>query len=44
MEMLISKGFEPTRSLVLSFGFDEEISGKQVCVPVGEFDLSGSCI
>ncbi|KAG6821197.1 hypothetical protein H0H93_004017 [Arthromyces matolae] len=27
VEMLIKSGFKPTRTLVLSFGFDEEISG-----------------
>ena len=32
VEYLISAGFEPTRSLVLAFGFDEESSGTQVCI------------
>lgn len=30
METLIQSGFKPTRTLVLSFGFDEEISGYRV--------------
>jgi Gly-Xaa carboxypeptidase len=30
IESLISKGFEPTRSIVLAFGFDEEASGTYV--------------
>ena len=30
MEYLVSVGFEPTRTLVLAFGFDEESSGTQV--------------
>ncbi|KAG5724904.1 Carboxypeptidase S [Termitomyces sp. T112] len=29
VETLIKSGFKPTRTLVLSFGFDEEISGRQ---------------
>ncbi|EON96418.1 putative carboxypeptidase s protein [Phaeoacremonium minimum UCRPA7] len=29
VEMLIHAGFEPKRTLVLSFGFDEEISGRR---------------
>jgi Gly-Xaa carboxypeptidase len=28
IETLLEKGFKPTRSIVLSFGFDEEASGK----------------
>ena len=27
IETLLEKGFKPTRSIVLSFGFDEEASG-----------------
>jgi len=30
VEYLVSAGFEPTRSLVLAFGFDEESSGIHV--------------
>ena len=30
VEMLIGKGFVPTRPVVLSFGFDEEASGDLV--------------
>ncbi|KAI2466074.1 carboxypeptidase S [Annulohypoxylon bovei var. microspora] len=29
VELLIDAGFKPTRTLILSFGFDEEISGAQ---------------
>ncbi|KAI8958656.1 carboxypeptidase s [Daldinia sp. FL1419] len=29
VELLIGAGFEPKRTLILSFGFDEEIQGKQ---------------
>ncbi|KAI0534912.1 peptidase family M20/M25/M40 [Xylaria digitata] len=29
VELLINAGFEPKRTLILSFGFDEEISGRQ---------------
>ncbi|KIY67415.1 carboxypeptidase S [Cylindrobasidium torrendii FP15055 ss-10] len=29
VESLLEKGFQPTRSVVLSFGFDEEVSGPQ---------------
>jgi len=29
-ETLISNGFQPTRTIVLAFGFDEEVSGKEV--------------
>ena len=32
VEYLVSAGFEPTRPLVLAFGFDEESSGMQVRV------------
>ena len=27
IESLIERGFKPTRSIVLTFGFDEEVSG-----------------
>lgn len=30
LESLISKGFNPTRTLILGFGFDEETGGKAV--------------
>lgn len=30
VETLISNGFQPTRTVVLAFGFDEEVSGPQV--------------
>lgn len=29
IELLLSAGFEPKRTIILSFGFDEEISGRQ---------------
>ncbi|KAI0599173.1 peptidase family M20/M25/M40 [Biscogniauxia sp. FL1348] len=29
VELLVDAGFEPKRTLILSFGFDEEISGRQ---------------
>jgi Gly-Xaa carboxypeptidase len=29
MEMFLEAGFEPKRTIVLSFGFDEEISGRE---------------
>ncbi|KAG5645625.1 hypothetical protein DXG03_005616 [Asterophora parasitica] len=31
IESLIERGFKPARTVVLSFGFDEEISGRYVC-------------
>ena len=31
VEYLVSAGFEPARTLVLAFGFDEESSGMEVC-------------
>ena len=31
VEYLVSASFEPTRTLVLAFGIDEESSGQQVC-------------
>ena len=31
IEELIKSGFKPTRSVVLAFGFDEEVSTGQVC-------------
>ena len=34
VEYLASAGFEPTRSLVLAFGFDEESSGTQVRITI----------
>lgn len=40
VEYLVSAGFEPARTLVLAFGFDEESSGAQACTfPPNEFDL-----
>ena len=30
METLLGAGFQPTRKIVLSFGFDEEVSGVYV--------------
>jgi acetylornithine deacetylase/succinyl-diaminopimelate desuccinylase-like protein len=30
VESLIELGFKPTRTIVLAFGFDEEVSGSQV--------------
>lgn len=30
LESLIQRGFQPRRSIVISFGFDEEASGKEV--------------
>ena len=33
VEVLISAGFKPTRSVVLAFGFDEECGGSFVRIP-----------
>jgi hypothetical protein len=33
IESLLEKGFKPTRTVVLSFGFDEEVSGIRVRFP-----------
>ena len=30
VETLLERGFQPTRTFVLAFGFDEEISGREV--------------
>ena len=30
--MLLEHGFKPTRSVILAFGFDEEINGLRVCI------------
>jgi acetylornithine deacetylase/succinyl-diaminopimelate desuccinylase-like protein len=32
IEVLLEKGFKPTRTVVFSFGFDEEAGGYQVCL------------
>lgn len=32
IESLLAKGFKPTRTFVLAFGFDEEASGREVCL------------
>ncbi|KAI7560556.1 carboxypeptidase S [Hortaea werneckii] len=39
LEGLLEAGFEPRRSIVLSFGFDEEISGTQGAGKLAEFLL-----
>ena len=33
VEVLLEHGFKPTRSVILAFGFDEEINGLRVRVP-----------
>lgn len=32
VESLLEKGFQPTRTVVLAYGFDEEVSGHRVCI------------
>ncbi|KZW02631.1 Zn-dependent exopeptidase [Exidia glandulosa HHB12029] len=39
LESLISKGFNPTRTLILGFGFDEETGGKAGAQSIGEYLL-----
>ena len=39
VETLIENGFKPTRSIVLSFGFDEEASGPQGAERLADFLL-----
>ncbi|KAL8277506.1 hypothetical protein RQP46_010061 [Phenoliferia psychrophenolica] len=34
VEQLVSEGFEPTRTIILSFGFDEEIGGPRSAAPL----------
>lgn len=43
VETLISSGFQPTRTIVLAFGFDEEVSGKEGAAMIGPvlLDLYG---
>ena len=36
IEALINAGFEPTRTLLLSFGFDEEIGGRKGATTLAE--------
>jgi Gly-Xaa carboxypeptidase len=40
IEMLINNGFEPARTIVLSFGFDEEVSGTRGAQALSEYLLS----
>lgn len=40
VETLINYGFEPERTIVLSFGFDEEVSGAQGATALSEYLLS----
>ncbi|KAH7104541.1 carboxypeptidase S [Auriculariales sp. MPI-PUGE-AT-0066] len=39
LETLINKGFTPTRSIVLGFGFDEETGGKAGALSIAEYLL-----
>ncbi|OTB11402.1 hypothetical protein K445DRAFT_321992 [Daldinia sp. EC12] len=41
VELLINAGFEPKRTLILSFGFDEEISGREGASHLAEVLTSG---
>ncbi|KAF5362478.1 hypothetical protein D9756_002470 [Leucocoprinus leucothites] len=43
VETLISNGFQPTRTVVLAFGFDEEVSGQEGAAKMGSvlLDLYG---
>lgn len=41
IETMISKGFKPTRTVVLAFGFDEEASGLQGAGELGAAMRSG---
>lgn len=40
VETLINNGFEPERTIVLSFGFDEEVSGAQGATALSKYLLS----
>lgn len=40
IENLINNGFEPVRTIVLSFGFDEEVSGTKGAQALSEYLLS----
>jgi len=40
IEILIHNGFKPTRTVVLSFGFDEEVSGGRGAQALSEYLLS----
>ena len=40
IENLINNGFEPVRTIVLSFGFDEEVSGTRGGQALSEYLLS----
>ncbi|KZT65622.1 carboxypeptidase S [Daedalea quercina L-15889] len=40
VELLLERGFQPTRSIVLAFGFDEEVSGRRGASALGEYLLS----
>ncbi|PCH44222.1 carboxypeptidase S [Wolfiporia cocos MD-104 SS10] len=37
IELLLERGFRPARSVVLAFGFDEEVSGKRGASALGEY-------
>ncbi|KAF9817087.1 hypothetical protein IEO21_03669 [Rhodonia placenta] len=40
VEVLLEHGFQPKRSVILAFGFDEETSGMQGALAISEFLLS----
>ncbi|EPS94576.1 hypothetical protein FOMPIDRAFT_1063152 [Fomitopsis schrenkii] len=40
IELLLEQGFQPTRTIVLAFGFDEEVSGRQGAAALGDYLLS----
>jgi len=40
IETLINNGFEPARTIVLSLGFDEEVSGTRGAQALSEYLLS----
>ena len=45
IELLLEKDFQPTRTIVLAFGFDEEVSGRQagLLVMVRDYSANPSC-
>ncbi|KAH9924758.1 carboxypeptidase S [Fomitopsis serialis] len=40
VELLLESNFQPTRGVVLAFGFDEEVSGRRGASALGEYLLS----
>ena len=40
VESLLERGFKPTRGVVLTFGFDEEVSGLHGARTLGQYLLS----